>query len=86
MKLFEKLEIWFGKTCILAPLQKGCWGPIRKSVALTDVTLCRSVFPGFEKKRFFRAYFKKSGRMKTLSKFKKLLLAPVLWSKILKIK
>jgi len=35
MRLFGKLEVWFGKTCILGPLRYGCWGPIRNSVALT---------------------------------------------------
>jgi len=57
MRPFGKLEVWFGKTCILGPLRERCRGPIRNSVALTAVTPCQSVFPGFEK-GFFRPYSK----------------------------
>jgi len=64
------LEVWFGNSCILGLLREGCWGPIRNNVALTSVTPCQSVFPGFEK-GFVCPYLKKGQKRKRSVNFKR---------------
>jgi len=57
MRPLRKLEVWLGKTSILGPIRM--LGTNHNSIALTAVTPCQSVLPGFGK-GLFRPYLKKS--------------------------
>jgi len=80
-----KLNVWFGKTCVLGPLQEECWGPIIIYVALTAVPPCQSVFPGFGKVCFLPYLKKIRQKTKQSVNFRKVLLASVFWRDILGI-